>query len=45
MTWRGTARKQIDYVFVSNELHAELLDVHWDEALSDHAALLVEVDL
>ena len=45
VTWSGTARKQIDYVFVSNELHAELLDVHWDEALSDHAALLVEVDL
>ena len=43
ITWKGRGRKQNDYVFVSSELEAELINLHWEEELSDHAALLVDV--
>jgi endonuclease/exonuclease/phosphatase family metal-dependent hydrolase len=46
-TWRrGGGRQQSDYMFVSESLEHEAAEVVWSEdGLSDHAVVLVDIDL
>jgi endonuclease/exonuclease/phosphatase family metal-dependent hydrolase len=45
VTWKGSGEKQSDYVFVSEELAYRDPELRWHNELSDHAAIMVDVDL